>query len=55
MVLENYGVQVLDTKKIKETNGGWFWPIVAGALVYEVISDWDNFKAGIAGNAPIPN
>ena len=46
--LENYGVQELNTQEIRETDGGWFWPIVAGAVVYEIVSDWDNFKDGFA-------
>ena len=53
--LENYGVQEMSAKEIKKTDGGWFWPIVAAAVVYEIVSDWDNFKAGLTGSAPIPN
>ncbi len=51
--LENYGVLKLNTKEMRETDGGWFWPVVAGAIVYEIITDWKNFKAGLFGNAPI--
>lgn len=47
--LKNYGVQVLDTKEIREIGGGWFWPVIAGAAVYEIISDWNNFENGLMG------
>ena len=36
--LENYGVQELNTKEIKETNGG-FWNFVIGAIAGGVLYD----------------
>jgi len=53
--LENFDVLEMTSEEIKKTNGGWFWSILAGAIVYEIVSDWDNFKAGLTGSAPIPN
>ena len=53
--LENYGVQEMNAEEIREIQGGlhWFWPVAAGAVLYEVVTDWKNFKAGLAGNPPI--
>jgi hypothetical protein len=53
--LEIYGVQELNAEEIREIQGGlhWFWPVAAGAVLYEVVTDWENFKAGLAGNPPI--
>ena len=36
--LENYGVVSLDSREMKETDGGIFWWIV-GCLAYELLSD----------------
>lgn len=53
--LENYGVSEMETREMKEANGGVFgWDDLAIAVitlvVAEIISDWDNFKAGLNGN-----
>ncbi len=57
--LENYGVKELNTKDIKETDGGIFGAILAAAaiyLVYETIGNWsasrEAFESGYAaGNS----
>tara|TARA_B110001452_G_C14887051_1_gene310062 strand:- start:328 stop:501 length:174 start_codon:yes stop_codon:yes gene_type:complete len=51
--LENYGVQELNAREITETDGGWLWPIIGGAIIYEIITDWGNFKAGLFGERPV--
>ena len=46
----------LDKDELSGTYGGVIWYIVGGivvAVVKEVISDWDNFKAGLAGQPEI--
>ena len=56
--LEKFGVQEMNTIKMKETNGGFGIlaaiaigiAIAAGA---EIFSDWDNFKAGLTGKPEI--
>lgn len=47
--LENYGVSKLETHEAKAVNGGipWLVTIVVGAIVVEVINDWDHFKDGL--------
>ncbi|MCP4762133.1 MAG: hypothetical protein GY870_10140 [archaeon] len=52
--LEMYGVQEMNANEMKKTDGGFvFWAAlgvaVITACVVEVIGDWDNFKAGLAG------
>ena len=53
--LEIYGVQELNAREIRETDGGLFGldDMLIGitvAVVAGVIADWDNFKIGISGN-----
>ena len=48
----------LDQAECYRTNGGggFLGPIlgaIAAAIIYEVTSDWDNFKAGLAGKPEI--
>jgi hypothetical protein len=46
----------LDQKELIGTSGGVIWFIVGGiivAMAREVMSDWDNFKAGLTGQAEI--
>jgi hypothetical protein len=46
----------LDQKELTGIYGGFFWYIAGGiiiAITREVISDWDNFKAGLAGQPEI--
>lgn len=46
----------LDKDELTRTYGGVFWFIVGGiavAIVKEVLSDWDNFKAGLTGQPEI--
>ena len=53
--LKHYEVKELDKIELKKVYGGWV-RIVLGALAAiakEVIGDWDNFKAGMNGDAPI--
>ncbi len=52
--LEKFGVQELTTVEQRELEGGWFWPVLAAAIVVEIIGDWANFKAGLSGSAPAP-
>ena len=49
--LENYGVAPLTTREMKTTNGGnpWYLPIVVGAIVYEIATDWKSFEDGLMG------
>jgi hypothetical protein len=42
------GLSPLSENENRDINGG-FWQIVLGAAVEEIISDWDNFKRGLAG------
>jgi lactobin A/cerein 7B family class IIb bacteriocin len=55
--LENYGVQELDAREMKEISGGWFRIIVGVviAAVNEIVGDWENFKAGLNGEQPVNN
>jgi hypothetical protein len=42
----------LDQKELTGISGGVIWFIIGGiivAMAKEVISDWDNFKAGLSG------
>jgi hypothetical protein len=46
----------LDNNELTATYGGIFWFILGGIIVAvtkEVISDWDNFKAGLTGQPEI--
>jgi hypothetical protein len=46
----------LDRDELIGISGGVIWYIIAGiivAAVNEVISDWDNFKAGLTGQPEI--
>ena len=50
----------LDHNDLVETNGGCpiLVPIVVGLLIAagtEIMSDWDNFKAGLLGKPEIQN
>ncbi|NQU80088.1 MAG: hypothetical protein HQ543_01055 [Bacteroidetes bacterium] len=53
--LEKFGVQEMNTIKMKETNGGCIGILAAIAIGLaiaagtEIFSDWDNFKAGLTG------
>ena len=49
--MENQNLQTTDLKstELVEINGCIFWEALVIALIVEVISDWDNFKAGLAG------
>jgi len=49
LCLENYGVSRLETQEKKTIDGGnpWVWAILVGAVVNEIIGDWDHFKAGL--------
>ncbi len=55
MNIQNYGVAKMSTREKREINGGWI-NLVIGLVIaaaVEVISDWGNFKAGLAGKMPI--
>ena len=59
MSLQNLGVQEMNAMEITETEGGFFGfdDIIVGVVVggaIAVISDWENFKAGLSGKAPVP-
>jgi len=47
LCLKNYGVSKMETREMKEANGGWLWPIVVGVAVAEIVSDWEHFKDGL--------
>jgi hypothetical protein len=52
--LSNY--RELDQQELIGISGGVMWFIIGGivvAMAREVISDWDNFKAGLSGQAEI--
>jgi hypothetical protein len=44
--LENYGIQEMDAKEIREVDGGtgtsWFWQAAVATFVYNVFADWDD-------------
>ncbi len=46
--LENLGVQEMNSSEITEINGG-----ALGEIIAEIIGDWENFKAGLMGKAPV--
>jgi len=54
-----HGLVPLKQKELVETNGGCpaiLIPILiaaGGAAIAEIISDWDNFKAGLMGKPEI--
>jgi hypothetical protein len=46
----------LDKDELTGISGGVIWYLVGGivlAITKEVLSDWDNFKAGLAGQPEI--
>lgn len=48
--------QELDQKELIGISGGVIWFIIGGiivAMAREVMSDWDNFKAGLTGGPEI--
>ncbi|CAI8151457.1 MAG: Uncharacterised protein [Formosa sp. Hel3_A1_48] len=45
--LQNYGVQELNAKEMTQKDGGWLLPLLGGAIIYEIITDWDHFKDGL--------
>ena len=56
--LEKIGVQEMNIKQMKETNGdfGILAAIVIGLAIAggaEIFGDWDNFKAGLKGEPEI--
>ncbi len=58
--LKQMGVQELDAKEMKKTNGGlgFLGVVGAGLLIAAgtaIINDWDNFKRGLAGEPEINN
>ena len=53
--MENLNFQTTDLTltEQRDVNGGFIWGALIVAAVVAVISDWDNFKAGIAGKPEI--
>jgi len=46
----------LDQAECTKINGGFFGEVfgsIVAAIAYEVITDWDNFLAGLAGKPEI--
>lgn len=46
----------MDREEMHETQGGIWAAILAGLLIaggVQILGDWDNFKAGLAGRAEI--
>jgi tetrahydromethanopterin S-methyltransferase subunit G len=59
MNVNNLNLVELNAKDAKDTNGGDFGivsgivvGIVVGAAV-QIMSDWENFEAGLAGTKPV--
>lgn len=42
----------LKREELSEIDGG-FWQLIAVAIAVEIMGDWDNFKAGLAGDPPL--
>ena len=36
------------------SGGGWILPLLTGAVIYNILNNWDQFKDGIAGNPEPP-
>lgn len=53
MESRNYQIRDLTLTEQKEVNGGVIWAALIVAAFVAVISDWDNFKAGLAGKPEI--
>lgn len=53
--MENRNLQIteLTLTEQKEVNGGIFWEGLVLAVVVAVITDWDNFKAGLSGKPEV--
>jgi hypothetical protein len=53
--MENLNCQTTDLTltEQRDVNGGFFWGGLVIAAFVAVITDWDNFKAGIAGKPEI--
>jgi hypothetical protein len=49
----NYQITDLTLTEQREVNGGILWEALLVAAAIAVISDWDNFKAGLAGKPEI--
>ncbi|MCK5730943.1 MAG: hypothetical protein KAH68_07705 [Draconibacterium sp.] len=52
------GVQELGKEELKDVDGGVFGIddlllAVAGAVIYEIITDWENFERGLTGKSYI--
>lgn len=47
--LKSMGLQELDPRELEINNGGWLKEALF-VIAVALISDWDNFKAGLAGN-----
>lgn len=45
----NYQITDLTLTEQREVNGGAIWHALAIALAAAIITDWDNFKAGLSG------
>ncbi len=54
--ISKFELQELSNAEIQDTNGGLFWliPVIVGAAAVEIMSDWDNFKRGLAGVPGVP-
>jgi lactobin A/cerein 7B family class IIb bacteriocin len=44
-----FGLTDLSDHELKEVNGGTIWQALVIAAIVAVITDWDNFKAGLSG------
>ena len=45
----NYQITDLTLTEQREINGGAIWQALVIAAIVAVITDWDNFKAGLSG------
>jgi len=54
--MENKLIEI-SKSELAMINGGGFWPALGAGLiiagVVQIISDWDNFKNGVAGRREI--
>ena len=53
--MENWNYQIADLTltEQREVNGGVLWEKLVYAALVNILNDWDNFKAGLAGKPEI--
>jgi hypothetical protein len=55
IIMENWNYQIADLTltEQREVNGGVLWEKLVYAALVNILNDWDNFKAGLAGKPEI--